>query len=62
MKPVNVRLDYDLYRELIELREGIGIPVAESLRRAVREYVAKQKQRAIDDYSQSLQVQNLPNK
>ena len=41
-KSINVRLDYELYLELVELRDRIGVPVTESLRRAVREYIAKQ--------------------
>ncbi len=42
-KAINVRLDYELYLDLVALRDKIGVPVAESLRRAVREYLAKQE-------------------
>lgn len=59
MKTINVRLDYALYLELVKLRDKIGVPVTESLRRSVREYLAKQaKQASVDP--QSVQVQNLP--
>ncbi len=59
MKTINVRLDYALYLELVKLRDQIGVPVTESLRRSVREYLAKQaKQASVDP--QSVQVQNLP--
>lgn len=58
MKTINVRLDYELYLELVKLRDKIGVPVTESLRRSVREYLAKQeKQTSVD--SQSLQVQDI---
>ena len=51
---VGIRIDHDLYQALVEIRDRVGIPVAESLRRAVREYVEK---RRADP--QSVQVQNL---
>ena len=59
MKTINVRIDYDLYLELVKLREEIGVPVTESLRRAIREYVTKQKKQANVD-QESIQVSHLP--
>jgi len=59
MKAINVRLDHELYLELVALRDKIGIPVAESLRRAVREYLANQEKS--NGNPESIQVQNLPN-
>ena len=49
MKAINVRLDRDLYLELVALRDKIGVPVAESLRRAVREYLAEQDKQSNAD-------------
>lgn len=40
-KPVNVRIDHDLYQCLVQVRECDGVPVAESIRRAIREYIGK---------------------
>jgi hypothetical protein len=54
-KQLGVRLDHDLYLALMEIRERVGIPVTESLRRAVRDYVEKNRAD-----SQVVQVQNLP--
>jgi hypothetical protein len=45
-KTIDVRIDYELYLELMKLRDKIGIPVSESLRRAIREYIAKQEKQA----------------
>jgi metal-responsive CopG/Arc/MetJ family transcriptional regulator len=42
-KLIDVKIDHALYQELVALRDKIGIPVAESLRRAIREYLAKQE-------------------
>ena len=50
-KTIDVRIDYDLYLELMALREQIGVPVSESLRRAIREYLAKQKKQNDDAQS-----------
>ena len=59
MKTINVRIDYDLYLELVKLRGEIGVPVTESLRRAIREYVTKQKKQSNVD-QESVQVSHLP--
>ena len=56
-KSVNIRLDHDLYLGLIELRKKVGIPAAESIRRAVREYLEKQ---GIHVDTESVQVSPLP--
>ena len=53
-KLIDVRIDYDLYLELMALREKNGVPVAESLRRAIREYVAKQNKAQTDDHPESV--------
>lgn len=44
---INITMDLELYQALKVLRAEIGISVAESLRRAVREYLAKDAHRAI---------------
>lgn len=53
-KTIDVRIDYDLYLELMKLRDKIGIPVSESLRRAIREYIAKQEKQQANDRPESL--------
>jgi hypothetical protein len=58
-KPISLRLDHDLYDGLIELRRQIGVPVAESVRRAVREYLAKHN---IHVDSESVQVSDPSNR
>ena len=45
-KIIDVKIDHELYLELVKLRDKIGIPVSESLRRAIREYLAKQAKQA----------------
>jgi hypothetical protein len=57
-KTVNIRLDHDLYMGLVELRKQIGVPAAESVRRAVRDYLAKHN---IHVDSESVQISDLPN-
>lgn len=43
-RTITTNIDYDLYLELVKLREQIGVPVVEAIRRAVREYVDKHQQ------------------
>lgn len=38
---INVQVDKEQYAELKRLRKQIGIPVAESVRRAIKEYLGK---------------------
>lgn len=45
-KTIDVRIDHDLYLELVKLRDEIGVPVAESLRRAIRDYLNKQQNKS----------------
>jgi len=43
MKQRQMRLDNNLYRALKKLKDRDGIPLAESVRRAVRQYLDKQR-------------------
>ena len=59
MKQCQVRLDENLYQALTELKVRDGIPVAESLRRAVIEYL--QKRGVKNEGHQSPQNPSQPN-
>ena len=54
MKQCQIRLDKNLYQALAELKIRDGIPIAESLRRAVIEYLQRRKV-IIDESYQSSQ-------
>lgn len=54
MKQCQVRLDENLYQELMALKKRNGIPVAESLRRAIIEYLKKhQMEKTNEDHQGS---------
>lgn len=50
-----VKIDMDLYRALQALRAETGVPVAQSVRRALREYLARHSriEALVKEYSQS---------
>ena len=50
-----------MYLELIEIRERVGIPVSESVRRALREYIEKNAKKS-DGNSESIQIPSIPNR
>ena len=55
------RLDDDLFVELVELRKISGVPIAEMVRRAIRQYIDQVK--GLDrGNSQSVQVSDLSNR
>ena len=39
--PKTVRVDADQHKKLSKLRKDTGVPVAESVRRAIQEYIDK---------------------
>ena len=48
-KTMPIRIDREQYDQLAEIRESDGIPIAEQVRRAIREWLEKRQAQVKDE-------------